>query len=66
VKVNMHLTELKNQMAAQQIGGPPARSNLPEEVSEVFQVSSNEEIHVNQMPGLNIYKLPGSTELLKA
>jgi hypothetical protein len=64
LKVNMRLATLRNQIAAQQIGGPPAKGDLSEEVSEVFLALSNEEIHFNQLSD-TLDKLPGNTEALK-
>ena len=65
LKVNMRLTELRNQIKALQIGGPTPRSDLPEEVSQVALALSSEHIHFDNVSDA-LDKLPGNTGALKA
>lgn len=64
LKVNMRLTELKNELKARQIGGPTPRSDLPEEVSQVSLALSNEGLHFGNI-SIALDMLPGNTEALK-
>jgi hypothetical protein len=65
VDLDMRLRTIRNQIAGQRIGGTTSRSDIQDEVTDVFQVYAIEKQRFDRVSNM-IDKLPGHTETLKA